>query len=357
MLHFTDITGRWQSVRGSTPLPVAGGQVLHWLSDDFNSAVSPDVWGVTGAPAVANSELTVTSGQALLSKMSFQPPCLVEAVITMTARASTDDFRIGFYRDNDNLVEWRAAGTTAANMDAVLRTAGVDNSQTAIDVGAANNTYRMASIYVGVGEILWFYRPLHSLVGRAEVRRILEHSIPDGPFRIRLAGLAGTSTLKVHRVQAYQLADIIPPGALGHHVEAMALPVRVVNGPFGVAQSNASLGTLTAWVETVSSLAAGATATTATRAFLLEQCHLQGFVMGDQPFTVWLEWQLDGSNWAVAWHGNSIDANPEGTAPPARYYAATPILQLYTARTLRWRVKNTGTAAGTFRFGATVTTL
>jgi hypothetical protein len=133
----------------------------------------------------------------------------------MTARASGDDFRVGFYTDDDNLVEWRAAGSTGSNMDAVMRAGGVADDQTGINVGAANGQYRLASIYVGVGEAVWAFRNINSQVVRNEVYRIREHGIPNGPFRVRLAGLAGTSSLKVHRVQAYQLADLSAGRSVG----------------------------------------------------------------------------------------------------------------------------------------------
>jgi hypothetical protein len=195
MMRFTDATGRWQAVRSDMPLPVAGGQVLQWLSDDF-ATLNTDIWEVSGTPSVGSSELTLSAGQALLSRQGFQPPCLIEAVCTMTARAGTDDFRIGFYTDDNNLVEWRAAGTTGSNMDAVMRAGGVLDEQNGINVGAANNSYRLASIYVGVGEALWSFRNINSQVVRNEVYRIREHGIPNGPFRVRLAGLAGTSSLE-----------------------------------------------------------------------------------------------------------------------------------------------------------------
>jgi hypothetical protein len=122
-----------------------------------------------------------------LSRQGFQPPCLVEVVCTMTARASGDDFRLGFYTDDNNLVEWRAAEATGSNMDAVMRAGGVLDEQNGINVGAANGSYRLASIYVGVGEALWSFRNINSQVVRNEVHRIREHGIPNGPFRVRLA--------------------------------------------------------------------------------------------------------------------------------------------------------------------------
>jgi hypothetical protein len=77
MMRFTDATGRWQAVRSDMPLPVAGGQVLQWLSDDF-ATLNTDIWEVSGTPSVGSSELTLSAGQALLSRQAFQPPCLVE---------------------------------------------------------------------------------------------------------------------------------------------------------------------------------------------------------------------------------------------------------------------------------------
>ncbi|MCS7310616.1 MAG: hypothetical protein NZ741_10380 [Armatimonadetes bacterium] len=356
MLRFTDLMGRMQAVRGDAPLPVAGGQVLAWLSDDF-ALLDTARWTVSGSPSVASSELTVGSSQSLLSVQTFHAPCLLEAVITMTARAAGDDFRIGFYRDDNNLVEWAATGATAANMDALMRAGGVDNHQTGMDVGAANNSYRLASIYIGLGEVIWSYRPVNALLGHGQPRRIVEHGIPDGPFRVRLAGLAGTSQLRVHRVTAYQLADVVLPGALGHMVESLAVPVRLVNTPFAAQASTTTLNSLSSSTDTFSALAAGSTALGSTRTFSTEQLHVQAYVHGDQPFTVWLEGQTDGTNWQVIWMANSTDANPEGTPLPARYYAVSPIFQWIAGhRGLRARVKNTGTASGTFRvtIGATM---
>ena len=152
------------------PYPVAGGQVLEWLSDDFNASnLAPTSWEVTGTPSIASSELTLSAGQALLSRQGFQPPCLIEAVCTMTARAGTDDFRIGFYTDDNNLVEWRAAGSAGSNMDAVMRAGGVSDEQNGINVGAVNGQYRLASIYVGIGEVIWSFRTLGGTNVRNEV--------------------------------------------------------------------------------------------------------------------------------------------------------------------------------------------
>ncbi len=67
---------------------------------------------------------------------------------------------------------------------------GIANDQTGIGVSAANNSYRLASIYVGLGEVVWAYRSLNTLNIRNEVYRYIEHGIPSGPFRVRLAGLA-----------------------------------------------------------------------------------------------------------------------------------------------------------------------
>ena len=176
-------------------------QVVHWLADDFNgSSIDSNQWSVSGSPSVSSSELTLAAGQALLSKQYFQPPCLIEVVATMTGRAGGDDFRLGFYTDDSNMVEWRAAGSAPANMDAVMSAGGVADDQTGINVGAVNGSYRLASIYVGVGEAVWSFRTINSQVVRNEVYRIREHGIPNGPFRVRLAGLAGTSSLKVHQI-------------------------------------------------------------------------------------------------------------------------------------------------------------
>lgn len=338
--------GRWQAVRSDAPFPVAGGQVLRWLSDDF-PALDTDSWDVTGSPAVASSELTLANGQMLLSKQGFQPPCLIEATITMTARASSDDFRVGFYQDDNNFVEWKATGTTASNMDAVIRAGGVANDQTGINVGAANSSYRLASIYVGLGEVVWAYRSINSQIVRSEVHRVVEHGIPAGPFKVRLAGLAGTSTMKVHRVTAYQLADIVPPGALGHHVDGMSLPVRVTNTPFIATPSNAGLSVAqVATADTFSSLAAGSVGTGSSRYGYLEQVHVQAYYSGDQPFTAWLECQVDGSNWQVIWYSTATDATTDAVT---RYYATSPILQVLGSRNFRVKVKNTGASAGNFR--------
>ena len=346
-LRFTDATGRWKPIRYDAPLPVAGGQVLEWLSDDFNAAsVDNNRWDVSGSPSVSSSELTLSTGQALLSKQYFQPPCLVEVVATMTARASSDDFRLGFYTDDNNLVEWRAAGTNANNMDMLLRAGGVSQDITGQFVNAANNAYRLASIYVGIGEALWAYRAVGGLVTRNEVYRLVEQGIPDGPFRVRLAGLAGTSSLKVHRVQAYQLADLMPVGALGHHVEGLAIPVRVTNGPWVGSPSSPSLTTMGSSVDTFTSLAAGAVGTGSNRSFHTEHCHIQAHFMGDQPFTWWVEAQADGTNWQVVDYGTSVDATTDAVV---RYFGRSAILQLHGGRTVRVKVRNNGTAAGTFR--------
>ena len=345
MMRFTDATGRWQAVRSDMPLPVAGGQVLQWLSDDF-ATLNTDIWEVSGTPSVGSSELTVPSGAVLLSRQGFQPPCLIEVVATMTARANGDDFRIGFYTDDNNLVEWRAAGSTSSHMDAMLRAGGVADDQTGINVGAGNNSYRLAGIYVGVGEAVWTYRSINSQVVRNEVHRIREHGIPNGPFRVRLAGLAGTSSLKVHRVQAYQLADLMPVGALGHHVDGMAIPVRLTNTPFVASPTNPALGAVQVTTDVFSALAAGSVQTGSNRAGFWEQAHVQAYFSGDQPFTCWLEAQVDGSNWSVIWYGSSADATTDGVT---RYYAVSPILQCMGSRTYRVKVRNGGGAAGNFR--------
>ncbi len=347
-MRFTDTTGLWRAVRSDTPLPVAGGQVLAWLSEDFNgSSVNPSAWEVvSGNPTVSNSEITIPSGVVLLSKQSFTAPCLVEFVETMTARASSDNFRLGFYRDDNNLVEWAATSTSSSNMDAVMSAGGVADNQTGIGVGAANNTYRLASIYVGLGEAVWTYRAVNSINVRTEVYRLREHGIPDGPFKIRLAGLGGTSSLKVHRVTAYQLADVVPPGALGHHVDQMAVPVRVTNGPFVASPSNTLLGAVQSVTDTFTSLASGSVGTGSTRAFYTEQSYIQAHFMGDQPFSWWVEAQVDGSNWQVVAYGTSTDATTDAVV---RYFAVSPVLRILGSRNFRVKVKNTGAAAGTFR--------
>jgi hypothetical protein len=330
------------------PYPVAGGQVLEWLSDDFNASnLDPTSWEVTGTPSVASSELTLSAGQALLSRQGFQPPCLIEAVCTMTGRAGGDDFRLGFYTDDNNLIEWRAAGSTPANMDAVMRAGGVSDEQNGINVGAVNGQYRLASIYVGIGEVIWSFRTLGGTNVRNEVYRVREHGIPNGPFRVRLAGLAtgGSSQLKVHRVQAYQLADLVPVGALGHSVDNMAIPVRLTNTPFVAPPSNTGLGSVQVASESLS-LAAGASNTGSTRAAFTEQAHVQAYFSGDQPFSAWLEAQLDGSNWVPIWYGTSTDATADAVV---RYYAVSPILQYSGSRNYRVRVKNTGSSSGNFR--------
>jgi hypothetical protein len=320
-------------------------QVVHWLSDDFAS-LETDKWEVSGSPSVSSSELTLAAGQALLSRQGFQPPCLIEAVCTMSARASGDDFRIGFYTDDDNLVEWRATGTTGSNMDAVMRAGGVLDEQNGINVGAANGSYRLASIYVGVGEAIWSYRSVNSQIVRNEVYRIREHGIPNGPFRVRLAGLAGTSSLKVHRVQAYQLADIIVPGALGHHIDNMAIPVRLTNTPFVASPTNTALNAVQTTTDVFSALAAGSVGTGSNRAGYTEQAHVQAYYSGDQPFTCWLEAQLDGSNWVPIWYGTAVDATTDAVV---RYYAVSPIMQCMGSRNYRVKVRNTGSSSGNFR--------
>jgi hypothetical protein len=272
----------------------------------------------------------------------------------MTARASGDDFRVGFYTDDNNYVEWKATGTSTSNMDAVMRAGGVADDQTGIYVNAGNNTYRMASIYVGIGEAIWSYRSVNSQITRNEVYRIREHGIPGGPFRVRLAGLAGTSQLKVHRVQAYQLADIIVPGALGHHVDNMAIPVRLTNTPFMATPSSTSLGTVQVSTDTFTSLAAGSVGTGSNRYGYAEQVHVQAYYSGDQPFTCWLEAQLDGSNWVVIWYGTSTDATTDAVV---RYFAVTPIFQSHGGRNYRVKVKNNGAAAGNFRTSIVFTML
>ena len=331
------------------PYPVAGGQVAEWLSDDFNASnLHPTSWEVTGTPSIASSELTLSAGQALLSRQGFQPPCLIEAVCTMTGRAGGDDFRLGFYTDDNNLIEWRAAGSTPANMDAVMRAGGVSDEQNGINVGAVNGQYRLASIYVGIGEVIWSFRTLGGINVRNEVYRVREHGIPNGPFRVRLAGLAtgGSSQLKVHRVQAYQLADLVPVGALGHSVDNMAIPVRLTNTPFVASPTNPAVGAVQVTTDVFSALAAGSVITGSNRAGFNEQVHVQAYFSGDQPFTCWLEAQVDGSNWSVIWYGSSADATTDGAT---RYYAVSPILQCIGSRNYRVKVRNGGSAAGNFR--------
>jgi hypothetical protein len=329
------------------PYPVAGGQVLEWLSDDFNASnLDPTSWEVTGTPSIASSELTLSAGQALLSRQGFQPPCLIEAVCTMTGRAGGDDFRLGFYTDDNNLIEWRAAGSTPANMDAVMRAGGVSDEQNGINVGAQNGQYRLASIYVGIGEAVWLFRTLGSTNVRNEVYRVREHGIPNGPFRVRLAGLTGTSSLKVHRVQAYQLADLMPVGALGHNVDGMAIPVRLTNTPFVASPTNPAVGAVQVTTDVFSALAAGSVITGSNRAGFNEQVHVQAYFSGDQPFTCWLEAQVDGSNWVPIWYGTSTDGTTDAVV---RYFAVSPILQCQGNRNYRVKVRNTGSSSGNFR--------
>ncbi len=337
-------------------IDVPATQVVDFLSDDFNGALDTNKWEVvSGSPVPVNGELSVTNGVVLLSKQSFRPPCLIEVVETMTARASTDNFRFGFYTDDGNLVEWGATGTTSSNKDARMSAGGVANDQTDRERRMQRITaYRLATIYVGLGEAIWAYRSINSVNTRNEVYRVVESGIPDGPFRVRLAGLAGTSTLKVHRVTAYQLADIIPPGALGHHVDAMAIPVRLTNTPFIASPTNTALNIVQVQTDTFTALAAGAVGTGSNRTGYAEQCHVQAFYTGDQPFSAWLEAQVDGSNWQVIWYGTSIDATADAVQ---RYYAVSPILQVIGSRNFRVKVKNTGAAAGNFRGNICFTSL
>jgi len=329
-------------------------QVVKWLSDDFAS-LDTDVWEVvSGNPTPVNSELTIPSGTALLSKQGFEPPCLVEVVTCMTARATGDDFRLGFYTDDNNYVEWRAAGTNPNNMDALMQAGGVADNQTNIYVNAGNNSYRLASIYVGVGEALWAYRYPNSQTVRNEVYRIREYGIPRGPFRVRLAGLAGSSSLKVHSVRAYQLADIIVPGAQGHAVDNMAIPVRLTNTPFIASPSNTGLNTVQVSTDTFSALAAGSVGTGSNKYGYMEQVHVQVYYSGDQPFTCWLEAQMDATNWVTIWYGTATDATTDAVT---RYFAASPILQSHGGRNHRVKVKNTGAAAGNFRTSIVFTVL
>jgi hypothetical protein len=73
---------------------------------------------------------------------------------------------------------------------------------------------------------------------------------------------------------------------------------------------------------------------------------VQAYFSGDQPFTCWLEAQVDGSNWSVIWYGSSADATADGAT---RYYAVSPILQCMGSRNYRVKVRNGGSAAGNFR--------
>jgi hypothetical protein len=81
---------------------------------------------------------------------------------------------------------------------------------------------------------------------------------------------------------------------------------------------------------------------------------VQAYYSGDQPFTAWLEAQVDGSNWQVIWYGTATDATTDAVT---RYYAATPIFQSHGARGYRVKVKNTGAAAGNFRGSIVFTVL
>jgi hypothetical protein len=152
--------------------------------------------------------------------------------------------------------------------------------------------------------------------------------------------------LKVHRVQAYQLADIIVPGALGHHIDNMAIPVRLTNTPFVASPSNTALGAVQVTTDVFSALAANAVQAGSNRSPFTEQAHVQAYYSGDQPFTCWLEAQLDGSNWVVIWYGSSADATTDGVT---RYYAVSPIFQCAGGRNYRVKVRNGGSAAGNFR--------
>jgi hypothetical protein len=328
------------------PFPVVGGQVAEFLSDDFAS-LNTNVWDVSGTPSVSSSELTLAAGQALLSRQGFQPPCLIEAVCTMTDRASGDDFRIGFYTDDNNLVEWRATEppvptwTPSCERVALRTTRPVSTSVQPTASTACQYLRRCwrSDMVVPDGQLP---------DNRNEVYRIREHGIPNGPFRVRLAGLAtgGSSQLKVHRVQAYQLADIIVPGALGHHVDGMAIPVRLTNTPFVASPTNTALGAVQVTTDVISALAANAVQAGSNRSPFTEQAHVQAYFSGDQPFTCWLEAQLDGSNWVVIWYGSSTDATTDGVT---RYYAVSPILQCMGGRNYRVKVRNGGSSAGNFR--------
>jgi hypothetical protein len=181
---------------------------------------------------------------------------------------------------------------------------------------------------------------------RNEVYRVREHGIPNGPFRVRLAGLTGTSSLKVHRVQAYQLADLMPVGALGHNVDGMAIPVRLTNTPFVASPTNPAVGAVQVTTDVFSALAAGSVITGSNRAGFNEQVHVQAYFSGDQPFTCWLEAQVDGSNWVPIWYGTSTDGTTDAVV---RYFAVSPILQCQGNRNYRVKVRNTGSSSGNFR--------
>lgn len=322
-------------------------QVVDSLSDDF-AALNLDRWQVVSAnsPTVASSIMDIVNGVEVRSNKSFQPPCLVEAVVTMNARVASDNFAIGLFRDDNNRVEWRFVGSTATNMDINLVAGGVADNMTGINVGAANNTYRYVSIYVGMGEIVWSTRAINSTTSRAEPHRIIEHTIPEGPFRIRFFGQAGTSTMRVHRVRAYQLCDTIPTAALGHVLDMFAAPVRLTNTPFIATPSSHNIASVAVAAETFSSLAGSTTSTGTTRNFFLEQAHIQCYAAGGQTFSVWLEAQVDGTNWQVVWYSTSVDSTSEGVT---RYYASSPTFQLNGSRNIRIKLRNTSGTQDTFR--------
>jgi hypothetical protein len=83
--------------------------------------------------------------------------------------------------------------------------------------------------------------------------------------------------------------------------------------------------------------------TGSNRAGFTEQAHVQAYFSGDQPFTCWLEAQVDGSNWVVIWYGSSADATTDGVT---RYYAVSPILQCMGSRNYRVKVRNGGACCG-----------
>jgi hypothetical protein len=147
-------------------------------------------------------------------------------------------------------------------------------------------------------------------------------------------------------VQAYQLADIIVPGALGHHIDNMAIPVRLTNTPFVASPSNTALGAVQVTTDVISALAAGSVQAGSNRAGFTEQAHVQAYFSGDQPFTCWLEAQIDGTNWVPIWYGTAVDATTDAVV---RYYAVSPIFQCVGSRNLRVKVRNGGTSAGNFR--------
>lgn len=334
-------------VTPSSPLPTSAGTVTNLLGDDFGSGISQDRWEVTGNPSATASVLEITQGTALVSRDSFEVPCLLEVIACMDARGSSDNFRMEFWKSDTDRAGWAATGTTATNYDATLVADGLPDHQTGINIGAANNSFRLMSVYIGYGEVVWASRAINSQLVRSDVYRIREHGIPFGPFKVRLAGVAGTNKLKIHRLQAYQLQDIVPPAALGHNTESLAIPVRLTNGPFVASPSNTGLPVLTmSAADAFTSLGAGSVGTGSSRYGYMEQAHVQAYYSGDQPFTAWLECQVDGTNWQVIWYGTATDATADGAT---RYFIVSPIFQCHGGRNYRVKVKNNGASAGNFR--------